>query len=641
MSRSNSLSLPIPNANSRERTLALLATKAVIRDRTNVESRLVGSGFDVIAEREVGPEEVEGWGFGNAAEVVRKERLAKEGEQTQLFAVIAYYRVLGPFLLLVIERAAAFAVWRDLINAPGPNSLKNLYPPGSLLSPAVPQLVEEAITNFFPQLPPLNSPLPSPKPQASPRLFGKETSVSPQLQRKILPPPSPLPEEEEVQVEEEVAEEGYEEELYEEEIYEDEDGQQQRRVVQRNGSASPNFRARPLPATHLQPDIQPRMSRAAALRMGLELANEPKTPRPSGPKEPDLITPGVNQRPLRDDEVPLSLAAPAIAPRQTRASALRNGEAVAKPTRKRDPNAPKEKDLVTPGVNKRPLAEHELPKSLKGPTFTPRPTKAALLRQNGAGSPSPSANFRRSVTLPRRSSSEASGLNSPIFDGIPGHKRRESVPVKSTAPPTITPRGTRSSSLRTGDSQDYFNSRSASKSPNPSTPSTTGVSGRASFDGVPGHKRVEKIEVKSTKAPTIAPRLTKAAALRTGVMSPPPRERRERSLEDVPEENLFQNVPGHKRVERIAVKSTNAPTVAPRLTKSASLRAMPKKTEEIPAWERRMMKKRVSVGRLSSAGFGVTAKVNIKSPEEDEAEFGAGSDEGTVKDGNYTTFESF
>ena len=37
---------------------------------------------------------------------------------------------------------------------------------------------------------------------------------------------------------------------------------------------------------------------------------------------------------------------------------------------------------------------------------------------------------------------------------------------------------------------------------------------KAAFEGVPGHKRRETISVASVKAPTVAPRLNKSAALR-------------------------------------------------------------------------------------------------------------------------------
>lgn len=137
------------------------------------------------------------------------------------------------------------------------------------------------------------------------------------------------------------------------------------------------------------------------------------------------------------------------------------------------------------------------------------------------------------------------------------------------------------------------------------------------FAGVPGHKRAESISVASTAPPAIAPRLTKAAALRLGLEQPatPPGKKRtsisgrlvkgvgqggstnydvkpaspatpqkgsatsaneadgeETETEATKKKNIFEGVPGHKRRESISVASTKSPTIAPRLNKSAALR---------------------------------------------------------------------
>lgn len=98
------------------------------------------------------------------------------------------------------------------------------------------------------------------------------------------------------------------------------------------------------------------------------------------------------------------------------------------------------------------------------------------------------------------------------------------------------------------------------------------------FANVPGHKRTSTIAVASTAPPTIAPRMTRAASLRLG-QAPPTQVIRKRALTN--QENskhgttttsLFDGVPGHKRRESIAVASVKAPTFAPRLNKSAALR---------------------------------------------------------------------
>ena len=127
---------------------------------------------------------------------------------------------------------------------------------------------------------------------------------------------------------------------------------------------------------------------------------------------------------------------------------------------------------------------------------------------------------------------------------------------------------------------------------------------KKTFAGVPGHKRAETITVASTAPPAIAPRLTKAAALRLGLERPatPPGKKRlslpgpppkvngkpmtqngsaasaneadgeETETEAARKKNTFEGVPGHKRRESFSVASTKAPTITPRLNKSAVLR---------------------------------------------------------------------
>ena len=97
------------------------------------------------------------------------------------------------------------------------------------------------------------------------------------------------------------------------------------------------------------------------------------------------------------------------------------------------------------------------------------------------------------------------------------------------------------------------------------------------FANVPGHKRMSTIAVASTAPPTIAPRMTRAASLRLG-QAPPAPVIRKRALTTQDNNfkhgtsDLFDGVPGHKRRESIAVASVKAPTFAPKSNKSAALR---------------------------------------------------------------------
>ncbi|KIJ54419.1 hypothetical protein M422DRAFT_775529, partial [Sphaerobolus stellatus SS14] len=79
----------------------------------------------------------------------------------------------------------------------------------------------------------------------------------------------------------------------------------------------------------------------------------------------------------------------------------------------------------------------------------------------------------------------------------------------------------------------------------------------------------------TTAEPKIRPRLSHAAALRAGLVEPKVSIWSEGPRKPLTKEQLqhtFANVPGHKRAESIAVASTAPPTIAPRMTRAASLR---------------------------------------------------------------------
>lgn len=162
-----------------------------------------------------------------------------------------------------------------------------------------------------------------------------------------------------------------------------------------------------------------------------------------------------------------------------------------------------------------------------------------------------------------RSPSTVNGSSSKFnSNGKPAFKAR-AVPA-STAKPDIVPRMTKAAALRTG--QPIEKTVSSPRKP------VSKERQAQTFANVPGHKRATSIAVASTAAPTIAPRMTRAAALRLG-QTPAPQPTRSKSDQSGPKKPTFEGVPGHKRRETISVASVQAPTVAPRLNKSASLRA--------------------------------------------------------------------
>ncbi|KAF8527445.1 hypothetical protein BU17DRAFT_81601 [Hysterangium stoloniferum] len=140
-------------------------------------------------------------------------------------------------------------------------------------------------------------------------------------------------------------------------------------------------------------------------------------------------------------------------------------------------------------------------------------------------------------------------------------------PVPSTnAAPSIKPRLSRAAALRAGLVQPNVSiwhegpRQALSKEEHDRT-----------FSNVPGHKRSETITVASTAPPVVAPRMTRAASLRQGIKEVSPSKPRVRNVEA--EQTTFEGVPGHRRRETLTVASVQPPTVAPRINRTAALRA--------------------------------------------------------------------
>ncbi|KAJ6559183.1 hypothetical protein DFH09DRAFT_1485018 [Mycena vulgaris] len=157
------------------------------------------------------------------------------------------------------------------------------------------------------------------------------------------------------------------------------------------------------------------------------------------------------------------------------------------------------------------------------------------------------------------SNPSTTGKNGPSAYGKPGFRAR-ALPTTHAAP-DIVPRTTRAAALRAG----VVFEKAAPRAP------LTKEQLAKTFANVPGHKRAESIAVASTAAPAIAPRMTRATALRLGLPPPAPVSRQSGTAASA--KQTFEGVPGHKRRETISVSSVQAPSVAPRLNKSAELRA--------------------------------------------------------------------
>ena len=147
-----------------------------------------------------------------------------------------------------------------------------------------------------------------------------------------------------------------------------------------------SFKARPLPATHIKPDIVPRTTKAAALRAGIPVEQKPSGPRRPLSKEALAKTfANVPGHKRAETIVVASTAPPVVAPRMTRAASLRLGQ---KPPQK--------------------------------PVRSSTSDTAARTKPPTQGN----------------------------FEGVPGHKRRETISVASTKTPTVAPRTNRSAALR-------------------------------------------------------------------------------------------------------------------------------------------------------------------------------------------------
>jgi hypothetical protein len=178
---------------------------------------------------------------------------------------------------------------------------------------------------------------------------------------------------------------------------------------------------------------------------------------------------------------------------------------------------PSSSEGVRLGRNGKPLFKaRALPKTHVAPDIAPRTTKAAALRAGIVLEKTPNA--------PRVAPSKAE-LTKAFLD-VPGHKRSETISVASTAPPVIAPRMTKAASLRLAKDQPRPPLRIKSSTSSPASlkgrPKTADGPRKNTFEGIPGHKRSETIQVASTGAPTIAPRPNRSATLRATKDAGPP-----------------------------------------------------------------------------------------------------------------------
>jgi hypothetical protein len=184
----------------------------------------------------------------------------------------------------------------------------------------------------------------------------------------------------------------------------------------------------------------------------------------------------------------------------------------------------------TPGANGG-FRARAVPTTNVAPDIAPRTTKAAALRAGILQDKSKTARYelhhKARDVVPKEQRIQQ-------FMNVPGHKRSETIAVASTAAPTVAPRLTKAALLRMGVKDTNTASqpprgRPSSVQIQPKRPalaavakSDESVKKTNSFEGVPGHKRRESIAVASTAVPTVAPRTNRSAALRAQKEAAPP-----------------------------------------------------------------------------------------------------------------------
>jgi len=270
-------------------------------------------------------------------------------------------------------------------------------------------------------------------------------------------------------------------------------------------------------------------------------------------------TNGTQQRtPFKAREIPLSHDSPTIVPRTTRAADLRAGVTPPKAERDPGPRTPPSKEAHqrmfadVPGHKRTSVIAVA---STAPPVVAPRMTRAASLRISGALPPRPVrpkpiitlAQVKAKAEEEKRAAAALKEAQAKTFNGVPGHKRRESFSVASTRPPSVTPRQNRAAALRTSKdtpppSSYQFRSpvamsRSLSQSSSTSAPYSTSspsYSRPASAQGDLFSTRrslsrtsdiggavatPQRSRPSSLQAPTIAPRPNRSAMLRVAKMA--------------------------------------------------------------------------------------------------------------------------
>ncbi|KAI0250733.1 hypothetical protein BJV78DRAFT_1216474 [Lactifluus subvellereus] len=314
-------------------------------------------------------------------------------------------------------------------------------------------------------------------------------------------------------------------------------------------ASSPPFHSSDLPSDYSTDGLTLTTSSLRSLSSSLNNSRRRMPPSTNGhsPAGSSPNTEGTSRRtPFKAREIPPSHVSPSIVPRTTRAADLRAGVTPPRNERERGPRTPPTKEALqkmfanVPGHKR---TESIVVASTKAPTVPPRMTRAASFRISGTTPPRPVrpkpiitvAEAKAKAAEEARAAAALKEAQAKMFEGVPGHKRRESISVASTTcAPTITPRPNRSALLRASKetpppssyqfkppvsmsrSRSGSTSRPASSQSNINSPrrSLSRMSDAGSVIGTPPRPRPASLQ-----APTMVPRQNRSAMLRVAKMA--------------------------------------------------------------------------------------------------------------------------
>ncbi|KAH9936379.1 uncharacterized protein B0H18DRAFT_1113778 [Fomitopsis serialis] len=264
------------------------------------------------------------------------------------------------------------------------------------------------------------------------------------------------------------------------------------------------------------------------------------------------------------------------------------------------------------GSGKSPFKARKIPSTHAAPDIVPRMSRAASLR---AGIPVEKTSGPR-VPLTKERLAQT-------FENVPGHKRTSTISVASTAPPAVAPRMTRAAALRLGLPMPEKESRRHSIQVAPSGMAKRADEAKATFEGVPGHKRRETFTVASVKAPTVAPRTNKSAALRqqkdaapptSYMFRPPTAQTPSRSTSRTSFNGTGSARPIISRPPSAASVQTPTRPAVSRLTSTSSVRSTTTTSQRAPS------RPSTSAGVMSSPSVASTSNSNgIAAPKDKDA----------------------